>query len=228
MLLTLISIPVCMLLIYPLDRYLFNEFGYNPNHRWCYIHSLGNLIVTCLTFRGAITMFSSDQTIFNATGFNLSSSVVVMAMHLYHLLMFNISQLSILFHHIIMMMVLIIPFLNHTNYVLIFTDYSLFFLCGLPGGIDYYMMHWYYTGRLDKLTEKKINTRLNAYIRAPGILYGAFFVYRHYINGGDLSLLYMIIVVITFIWNAQYFSNEVAISYGYNLGLQSRLQSSSE
>lgn len=208
-------VPLAMVAIYPLDRYLRNEFEYTENHRWCYIHSLSNAVITCLTARGAVTLFSSDATIVAATGFNLSASVIVMALHLYHLMMFKIKKGDILMHHIVMLLVLLIPFWHEGNeHFLMFTDYSLFFLCGLPGGIDYYLMHLCYTGKIDRLTEKRINTLLNAYIRAPGILYGAFYIHRNYVNQHDVPFAYMTAVLLSFMWNAQHFFKDVAVSYG--------------
>lgn len=208
-------VPLTMLAIYPLDRYLRTELNYSDNHRWCYIHSIANMVTTCMTARGAVTLLSSDATIAEATGFNLNASIIVMALHLYHLLMFKIKKGDILMHHIVMMLVLLIPFWNeHNNTFLMFTDYSLFFLCGLPGGIDYYLMHMCYTGKIQKTMEKYINTLLNAYIRAPGILYGAFYIYRRYMNHHHIPFSYMIAVLLTFMWNAQHFFKEVAISYG--------------
>lgn len=95
-----------------------------------------------------------------------------------------------------------------------FADYSLFFLCGLPGMIDYACMHLTYTGQMKRIREKQINNFLNTYIRAPGILYGAFITYRMWINE-QLSPWVAIPVIISFVWNAQFFSNAVSFSYGY-------------
>jgi len=66
---------------------------------------------------------------------------------------------------------------------------------------------------MEQLEEKRINNKLNTYLRAPGILYGVFYVYRLYING-MVPLAPALAVITTFSWNAQYFSNAVAISYG--------------
>jgi hypothetical protein len=213
----LLSIPSCMLILYLLDKYI-QSYQYSPNHRWCCIHCFGNIVVVCCSFKATVTLLSSDLTIANEHNIDLSSCVIVMAMHMYHLMMYEIRQTSILVHHIVMMSVLTIPFYYYDNeYFIIFSNYSLFFLCGLPGGIDYYLMHLVYTKKISKLTEKHINTQLNAYIRSPGILYGVFYVYRGYVNGMNIPFIYIIIIICTYIWNAQFFSSEVAISYGYTL-----------
>lgn len=211
---------ITMIVLFNIDYALKTKYGYKDNHRWCYIHSLANILITVLSFRGMINLLSSDQSIEKSIldGYNLNSAIVVMAIHIYHLIMYKIDQPEILAHHIIMLLVLTIPFFNYNNHgFLMFSDYSLFFMCGLPGAIDYYCMHLYYTNKMDKLTEKRINTYLNNYIRAPGILYGAFYVYRGCMNG-DVPISYAVPVVLSFMWNAQFFSSAVSVSYGYQLG----------
>lgn len=217
---TLIIIPISVL-----DNFLlYRRDIIHENHRWCFIHSVVNLVVVLLTVRGTWTLLSSDSyqaalSVLDA-GFNISSSIVVMAAHLYHLLNFKITDPSLLAHHYLMMAVLTIPYLTVGNQrFMFFTDYSLFFLCGLPGMIDYYCMHLCYSGRMERIREKRINNFLNTYIRAPGIMYGAFFTYRMWING-EITALYSVPVILTFYWNAQFFSNAVAVSYGYALADQ--------
>ena len=46
---------------------------------------------------------------------------------------------------------------------------------GLPGGIDYYLLIQVKRGKIKSIEEKKINTYLNNYIRAPGILLNYWF-----------------------------------------------------
>lgn len=200
-----------------LDSFLFNRGITHENHRWCCMHSAVNFIVVLLTMPGAWTLLSSDSYQDAATGFNISSSIVVMAAHLYHLFNFQITDVSLLVHHFLMMTVLTIPYLTNGNQqFMFFTDYSLFFLCGLPGMIDYYCMHLCYSGKMERIREKRINNFLNMYIRAPGIMYGAFYTYRLWVNG-KINVLYAVPVILSFFWNAQFFANAVAISYGYSL-----------
>lgn len=96
------------------------------------------------------------------------------------------------------------------------SNYCLFFLNGLPGGIDYYMMYLVEGNKLDKISEKHYNAYLNTWIRAPGILYGAFYSYQQHLCG-NLCLLHAIPVVMILTWNAQYYSSLVSWSYGYHL-----------
>ena len=201
-----------------LDDYLRTVKYYIPNHRWCCIHSIVNGCVVMLTIIDTLTLLSSDKTIQQTEHVAyLHASRLVMALHIYHVLAFKVDQTAMIAHHIVMMPILCIPFINHGNNMFImFCNYSLFFLCGLPGCIDYYCMHLCYSKRMKRLDEKSINTWLNTWVRAPGILYAAFFVYRQHMNG-MLDLFYTAAVVITFVWNAQFWSSATSISYGYNL-----------
>lgn len=204
-----------------LDDYLKTECGItHENHRWCVIHSIANFFIMCMSLRGMITMISSDQYILDNThSFDLNSSIIVLAIHIYHIAYFQIDQLSLWMHHIIMTLVQLMPFFNDQDQsFLMLTDYMLFFLCGLPGMIDYHCMNLVYSGKMSKLREKEINNYLNTYIRAPGILYGAFYIHRKYVNG-LMPVFHALPTIASFIWNAQFFSNSVAISYGFNLAL---------
>ena len=207
----------CTVPIYLVDKYLIHR-GYNhENHRWCAIHTMVNAVVIALTYRGLEAVLSDDntQTLLAASGnFNIGSSIVVMSAHLYHLLKFRITDPSLLVHHVLMMSVLTIPYFNsHNQRFMYVTDSTLFFMCGLPGMIDYFCMCLCYSGWMSNIREKRINNFLNTYIRAPGILYSAFTTYRYWANG--VVPWYLAVPVIgSLVWNAQHFSNLVAISYG--------------
>jgi len=95
-------------------------------------------------------------------------------------------------------------------------NYCLFFTCGLPGGIDYFMMYLVSIGKLEYMTEKRWNTRLNTWIRATGIMYGAFICWQHYLMTGKDFWIHFISTIVL-IWNAQFFSNLVSVAYGFLL-----------
>jgi uncharacterized membrane protein YdcZ (DUF606 family) len=51
------------------------------------------------------------------------------------------------------------------------------FLSGLPGGLDYCMLAAVKHGHLSITTEKKWNARINVWIRAPGCVMAACYLY---------------------------------------------------
>jgi hypothetical protein len=52
-----------------------------------------------------------------------------------------------------------------------------FFLTGLPGGMDYFMLVLVKLGKMDRLTEKRYNTRIMTWLRGPGALSASFMLY---------------------------------------------------
>ena len=57
------------------------------------------------------------------------------------------------------------------------SDTSAFFICGLPGGIDYGMLAAVKEGLLSSEREKFLNTKLNVWMRAPGLTMVAYAIY---------------------------------------------------
>jgi hypothetical protein len=201
-----------------------NQWKMKDNHRWVLLHSILNLFIVCLTFDDMCTFLGSNNTIqvYRNVPHSIVPSLMVMSLHLYHVLCYKLRSTDIIAHHLIMMLILSIPIINrHNNYFVMFCNYALFFLSGLPGGVDYFCMHLYYLGKIKKDTEKVINVYLNSYLRAPAILYGAFLIHRDWVNG-ELAYYYPLLVIPSFVWNAQHFSKAVSISYGQSLARNDR------
>ena len=118
-------------------------------------------------------------------------AVVVMALHVFHCLVYTINSGDIL-HHAVMCTVLLIPLLNSNDTQMMgFTNCGLFFLSGLPGGIDYYLMVLVETGQITKQVEKYYNLYLNTWIRSVGILYGAFCAYQQWLIRTNIQYLFI-------------------------------------
>jgi len=110
------------------------------------------------------------------------------------------------------MTLLSFPIYYDTPVYYILANYSLFFTCGLPGGIDYFLMYLVTCDKIQPITEKKWNNILNTWVRAPGIMYGAFICYQQYLINYEYPCTYIASACVL-IWNAQYFSNKVAMAY---------------
>ena len=52
-----------------------------------------------------------------------------------------------------------------------------FFMCGVPGGVDYAMLLAVKHGWIAPLTEKKINASINVWVHAPALVLIASFAY---------------------------------------------------
>ena len=72
--------------------------------------------------------------------------------------------------------------------------------------IDYGMLALAY----DRKEEKRINTYLNNYLRAPGIMFGMGMLWK---DSFHVSPFYVFMSFTSMFWNAQYFNYEVIKNY---------------
>lgn len=93
-------------------------------------------------------------------------------------------------------------------------------VCGLPGGLDYAMLYACKHGWMLPITEKRINTILNVWCRAPflmGSVFGAYLqIHLDWAAGREVGLVKLgcrIFVMAIQGWNAQYFMERVAGNY---------------
>ena len=86
-----------------------------------------------------------------------------------------------------------------------------FFICGLPGGIDYGMLAAVKEGLLSSDREKFLNTKLNVWMRAPGLTMVAYAIYiswRHH-KPAPLSGPAATLVASLAFLNGQYYMQKV-------------------
>jgi hypothetical protein len=136
----------------------------------------------------------------------------VMALHVHHCIFYSLNKLDII-HHGVMCGIMLIPMMACNAIFIEYCNYCLFFVCGLPGCIDYAFMTFVAEGILQSQTEKYINTLLNMWLRAPGLMYAVFILYIRWLQN-DIHSYYALPVMAALFWNAQYFSKVVAMSAG--------------
>jgi hypothetical protein len=181
--------------------------------KWVAIHCLVNAVLTGLTANDAWSHLVEPLNPHGTTG--VFPLLLMFLLHVYHALCYPCGPLDYT-HHLVMCSLLTVPIYTAQPDFIAYTNYVTFFICGLPGGIDYALMYLVYTDRLAAQTEKRINSWLNMYLRAPGILSAAFLAWIRW-TAGDLSTAYALPTVVILGWNAQYFSRAVCISYGRHL-----------
>jgi hypothetical protein len=196
-----------------LDRLLLPTHN-KQKARWFLLHAIGNSVVIILTINDTVSMLSTvDPLSIAESSHSVWPSVIVFALHIYHAIGYRLNFMDVL-HHVVMLVILLMPLIHSNDQLFVgFTNFALFFLCGLPGGIDYYCMYCVEQGLMKRAWERYINVGLNFYIRSIGILYGAFMCYQSWLMG-IIAPGYAFPVLIAFIWNAQFFSSLVAIAYG--------------
>ena len=187
----------------------------NQNIRWFFIHFISNLFVTinaipdlklCLLEPYNIYKYQWTSSSYNT--FNIS-----VITHLYHILFFNLTTADRLHHGL---MVLIAGSIEYYKKSII-CPAALFFLTGLPGCIDYFLLFLVKLNKISKKREKIIYLYLTAYIRSPGAciisimgLYNLKNEFNNNILNGIITLISSLLVF----WNGQYYLMISSIDYG--------------
>ncbi|KAL1510689.1 hypothetical protein AB1Y20_006984 [Prymnesium parvum] len=144
--------------------------------RWMALHFCGNVVVVASSLNDVIS--AMDNPITSCVGRSSSElpTHVIIALHAYHLALFECSMSDVV-HHVI--------FVGIIGSVGICFDMGgplknliAFFICGLPGGLDYLMLTLVKQDLMLPVTEKTWNSRINVWIRSPGLLLCAFCVYQ--------------------------------------------------
>ena len=190
-----------------LDR-LITQKGYqNPYYA---IHSLHNAAIVAYTLPDVVGTFKyiMQPAIFETYSNNLPAIYLCYSLHFYHI----ISYLSKLrfddwLHHILMIFIALPIGCSLETRTLV--GYSLFFTTGLPGGIDYACLFAVRNGWMSRIMEKKINEKLNVWIRSPGCISHACFCLAYLLYNGEATPWYAFIPPIITYWNGQYFMRQV-------------------
>ena len=113
--------------------------------RWYFIHFIANMIIVSNTYDNVYYAFLEPKNIMNLpfSNFNINFT---MALHIFHIYTSrNKLTLTDWIHHLVSCIFVCTFALYFVKNSII--DYLLFFMCGLPGGIDYFLLY---------LTKKKI------------------------------------------------------------------------
>jgi hypothetical protein len=177
-----------------------------------FIHFLNNMIIVYYTFNDIINCLSNFDNILNME-YSMVPSCITYSLHIYHFIYyFKTLRYDDYLHHILMIG-FCLPVGNYIQSGLLL-NYSLFFLTGLPGGIDYLLLFLTRNNILiDKYTEKTINSFLNLWIRMPGcISHSTLTILIYFKNRNiyttDIKILIIMVILLVY-WNGIYFMNQV-------------------
>lgn len=190
--------------------------GFKENIKWYFNHAWLNGLIVLTTSKDSIHLLKCRAdchlvkpiggVIYSWTGYNDIELIMlsnVIMLHCYHIFCFQNLRAIDYIHHIVMMITLTFAYLMNIG---IYMSYFLFFTCGLPGLVDYSMLAIVY----NRKEEKRINTYLNNYLRAPGIMFGMGLIWK---DAFQFSSLTIFMSFLAMFWNAQYFNYEVIKSY---------------
>ena len=183
-------------------------------------HAVINLLIIINSWDDTINSYTNfDASIKSKTGY--IPTMLVYSLHFYHMIAyFKKLRFDDWLHHILMVLIAL-PLSSMVNTGTLL-NHSLFFLCGLPGMIDYILLFLARNNIIDKMTEKYVNKQLNLWIRAPGcVAHSALSIIAFFKNkDSEVSSKYdFIVVLITSLlvyWNGIYFMEQVVSDYKKN------------
>ena len=157
--------------------------------RWKRIHAFANLLVSYFCIDDLVKTAFDPIGATKDTGGRLlmKPAYMILCVHIYHVLPFLGFKLhdGDLFHHLV--------FVGIVGPVGIAFDtgplqnFVAFFICGLPGALDYIMLTLVKLKKISKYDEKVWNARINVWIRSPGLTIAACFIYLGILYGDEES-----------------------------------------
>ena len=137
--------------------------------------------------------------------------LIVNAIHIYHMVAFHLSKADY-FHH--MVFALTMGSTGQLYRLGAFRGFLVFWLSGLPGGIDYFSLVLVKLGKLDGLTQKRNCAALNIWLRGPFLVTSGFIIYLNYRyhgqDEGAIAIPGIVSAMIAFlcVFNAQYYTKQ--------------------
>ena len=199
--------------------YVFFDYilGNKIQGKYYLVHFLNNMYLVYLTFGDVLhTYLYFDK--FYYYPVNYESAVLTFALHFYHIFSYyNKLRFDDWLHHILMIFVALPIGLISSGGSLL--GHSLFYLTGLPGGIDYLLLFLVRNNFINSLTEKKINNYINLWIRAPGCITHAtltmvgYNMLKNTILVSWMNLISCLLTALLIFWNGIYFMNQVVVNY---------------
>ena len=187
---------------------LLRPFITTKEARWYLIHGVVNTVVTALLVPDCLSVLRAPLAGLEAP-YTDGPLALTVGLHIYHCAS-NFSSLTAVdwAHHLVSNMLvsgLCFPFQYGP-----LVSWACMFVCGLPGGIDYYLLFCVKMGWMQKITEKKFNRLLNMWVRVPGILSFAPLAYACWSEGRALVPGWLLVVqALLNGFNAIYFADRV-------------------
>lgn len=179
--------------------------------RWPALHAAGNAMVCVLALPGVVAtladpLHAMDSREYPPTHAAASPATAhaVAAIHLYHVAFFALTRADLV-HHVLFVVPSICFFYCAMWGAL--PQLVLFFICGLPGLIDYVAVCLYYAGALSKTTRRRVTANINVWLRAPGLLFATTLQYVAFAHGTTSAPRAMIAASgALFAFNAMYYT----------------------
>ena len=227
-----------ILLLFVLDLFLRQVWEEEAHKaRWFLLHAVANAGVVFCHWDEVLAVYKDPFNCMNIVP-DTSGTMIVLAVHVYHVCMF-FKHLDLIdwIHHILMCFVILpIGWYLRPGALL---GHGAFWASGLPGGIDYVLLVLVKRRIIEPLTEKRINTHIQTWIRAPFCLFHSLFVWITFLQWKDhhpllkenqMWVMYLIATFLTclsYYWNAMYFCSRVISSHAIHVEFSRRISTGS-
>lgn len=169
-------------LLFIVDMLLLPRVLTSPKSRWFALHALANAVIAASAAPDvARALLRPIAGLTGAAGSMLPNAGIA-AIHVYHVLFFKLTADDI-FHHVRFVAILstLAIVFKHDGGASI--NFGAFFLCGLPGGINYVLLVAVKERALAPLTQKLWDARINTWLRAPPMSVFAFMQWQVWLAG---------------------------------------------
>eukprot|EP00304_Pavlova_gyrans_P006898 CAMPEP_0206047602 /NCGR_PEP_ID=MMETSP1466-20131121/21656_1 /ASSEMBLY_ACC=CAM_ASM_001126 /TAXON_ID=44452 /ORGANISM="Pavlova gyrans, Strain CCMP608" /LENGTH=286 /DNA_ID=CAMNT_0053422621 /DNA_START=16 /DNA_END=876 /DNA_ORIENTATION=+ len=180
--------------------------------RWFFLHAWANLAISLLCLPDLFFVVYDPLVALASRETIHWPMALVFSVHVYHVAFFKDLNWIDWLHHIIMIAVgapMLItgevgPLMNFNN----------FWMCGVPGGIDYCMLFCVKQGWMEPLTEKRYNSMINVWMRAPFLVCTGTLVYlQMFVQHLEAVPRYVsytrVFLMLLACWNALFFMERV-------------------
>ena len=164
----MILLNISVIAVFSFVIYRFLAIGIKRNARYFMMHVIFNTYIVYITWSDTVKFVINPLQSFDFFGHNAIKAISsVIGFHLSHILTEKL-DLETMIHHITTVFITGLTAFMIPSGVLV--SVICFFMCGLPGGIDYFLLVLVKYELINKITEKNINRWLNLIIRMPGML----------------------------------------------------------
>uniref|UniRef100_A0A7S3PSQ0 Uncharacterized protein n=1 Tax=Aplanochytrium stocchinoi TaxID=215587 RepID=A0A7S3PSQ0_9STRA len=201
--------------------------GKRTKARWFAVHAFANLLVVLAGFNAVVTalkdpLHACDSAKYNDDSFGGDASrypvIITNSVHIYHMIAFKLTGADY-FHHLL--------FLPTIGFAGQYYDWGAvsafngFFMSGLPGGLDYFILVLVKHDVVSAMTQKHLCACINVYLRGPAILCVAMLLYIGVLYDFTTVPLYATIpIALLAAFNSLYYIKQSVANYSITHALE--------